>query len=100
MIYPALTNEARKGYFFAHRKPPMTPQEQLADVAKAAPPITITSMSILGFPMSDWVLLATLIYTVIQIGIVVRRAAIACIDRKHAEKCGNAHDCPNRKDVG
>lgn len=77
----------------------MTPQEQLADVAKAAPPLTITSMSILGFPMSDWVLLATLIYTVIQIVILTRRGLIAYVDRKHAEKCGNAATCPHRKTV-
>ena len=77
----------------------MTPQEQLADVAKAAPPITITSMSALGFTMSDWVLLLTAIYTAIQIVILTRRGFIAYIDRKHAEKCGSAATCPHRKKV-
>ena len=76
----------------------MTPQEQLADAAKAAPPITVTSMSALGFTMSDWVLLLTAIYTAIQIVILARRGFIAYIDRKYAEKCGNAA-CPHRKKV-
>lgn len=77
----------------------MTPQEQLADIAKVAPPITVTSMTIAGYPMSDWVLLLTAIYTVVQISILIRRGVLACIDRNHAEKCGNAHSCPNRKEL-
>lgn len=76
----------------------MTPSEQLAEFSKAAPPIAITSMTILGFPMSDWVLLLTAIYTIMQIVLMLRRTWIAHIDRKLAGRCGNSNTCPGRKE--
>ena len=75
-------------------------QEHAFELAKVAPPVTVTSMTLAGFPMSDWVLLLTAIYTVIQIYVVSRKALLSYIDRKHAEKCGKASECPNRQDVG
>ena len=71
----------------------MTPHEQIADLAKAAPPIAITSVTVLGFPMSDWVLLATLIYTVLQISLVVRRLLVS---RRSSDTTCTA-DCPGRQ---
>ena len=73
----------------------MTPQEQFADVAKAAPPITITSMSALGFPMSDWVLLLTAIYTLMQVLLIVRRLIVS----RRASDTTCVKDCPNRMKV-
>lgn len=70
----------------------MTPQEQIAEIAKAAPPITITSMSILGFQMSDWVLLLTAIYTLLQIFLAVRRLIIS----RKATDTTCVKDCQNR----
>ena len=70
----------------------MTPQEQLTDLAKAAPPIAITSMNILGFPMSDWVLLLTAIYTLLQIFLVVRRLIVS----RRASDTTCMVDCPAR----
>ncbi len=37
-------------------------------VAKAAPPVTVSVASIAGYPVSDLVLWATFIYTVLMIG--------------------------------
>ena len=71
----------------------MTPQEQIADIAKAAPPLTVTGMTAAGFPMSDWVLLLTAIYTLLQILIVVRRLIVS----RRATTC--IKDCPNRAKV-
>ena len=71
----------------------MTPQEQLADLAKAAPPITITSMTVLGFPMSDWVLLLTAVYTLLQIFLVVRRLIVS----RRTSDTSCTVDCPARQ---
>lgn len=70
----------------------MTPQEQLSDLAKAAPPLTITGMTVAGFPISDWVLLLTAIYTLLQIGIVVRRLLLS----RQSTDTTCVKDCPNR----
>lgn len=35
--------------------------------AKTAPPVVVSAFALAGHPMQDWVLLATLVYTVLQI---------------------------------
>uniref|UniRef100_A0ABX1PQX1 Holin n=2 Tax=Aromatoleum anaerobium TaxID=182180 RepID=A0ABX1PQX1_9RHOO len=40
----------------------------------AAPPVGVAGMSWMGVPLADWVLIATLIYTGVQIVIVLPRA--------------------------
>ena len=70
----------------------MTPQEQIADLAKATPPLTVTGMTALGYDISEWVLLATLIYTVLQIALVVRRLMVS--RRETDITC--VKDCQNR----
>lgn len=73
----------------------MTPSEQLADIAKAAPPITVTGMTLAGYPLSQWVLLLTAIYTVIQIYATVRKL----IQSHKAGKPASCaiQNCPARK---
>lgn len=39
--------------------------------AKAAPPLSITGLSLAGVPLSDWLVLLTIIYTLLQIVKVV-----------------------------
>jgi hypothetical protein len=39
----------------------------MATVIPALPPITITTLTLFGVPLSQWVLLATLIYTILLI---------------------------------
>ena len=70
-----------------------TPQEQLADVAKAAPPLTVTGMTIMGFPISDWVLLLTAVYTGLQITLLFRRLVIA----RRVTDTTCVKDCPSRR---
>ena len=73
----------------------MTPQEQASELAKVTPSLTITGMTILGFPVSDWVLLLTALYTLLQIVLLVRRMI-----RDHAASkmpCGGPPDCPQRR---
>ena len=73
----------------------MTPQEQIGDLVKAAPPITVTSMTALGFSISDWVLLLTAIYTLLQIFLVIRRLMVS----RRASGTTCVKDCPNRSKV-
>lgn len=47
--------------------------EAIAATAKAAPPLAVTGITIAGYPLADWVLVATLLYTVLQILVVARR---------------------------
>jgi hypothetical protein len=76
----------------------MTHEEQAAEFVKAAPPLTITGMTIMGFSISDWVLFLTAIYTLLQIGLIIRRTWIAHIDRAKAGRCMNANNCPGRNE--
>ena len=73
----------------------MTPQEKIGDLVKAAPPITVTSMTALGFSISDWVLLLTAIYTLLQIFLVIRRLMVS----RRASDTTCVKDCPNRSKV-
>ena len=44
-----------------------------AVLAKVAPPLAVSSMTLFGYGLSDWVLLATLVYTLVQLAILVYR---------------------------
>jgi hypothetical protein len=55
--------------------------EQLADLSrndivasavKTAPPVSIASATLLGYPVADWALWATLVYTCLQIIFLLR----------------------------
>ena len=39
----------------------------VVSAAKTAPPVVVSAFTLAGHPMQDWVLLATLVYTVLQI---------------------------------
>lgn len=43
----------------------------VAATAKVAPPIAVTGMQFAGYAVADWVMLLTLIYTVIQLGLLI-----------------------------
>lgn len=38
----------------------------LVEATKAVPPVAVTGISLAGISLSDWVLISTLIYTVMQ----------------------------------
>lgn len=40
--------------------------DSLVEVTKAVPPVAVTGVSLAGIGLSDWVLISTLIYTVMQ----------------------------------
>ena len=69
------------------------PPEQLSDTIKAAPPITITGMTIVGIPVQDLVLIMTLVYTILQILIIARRFMM---NRRVTDNTC-VKDCANRR---
>ena len=42
-------------------------QEMSMAVAKVTPPVVATGMTVAGYPLSDWLVLLTIIYTLLQI---------------------------------
>ena len=46
--------------------------ELIAGVARAAPPVTVTGLSMFGVGLADWLILVTIVYTVLQIVFLVR----------------------------
>lgn len=44
----------------------------LVEVAKASPPVTVTGLSLYGVSLQEWVLLATLVYTLLQLYFLLR----------------------------
>lgn len=52
----------------------MNPTEGVAyvDAAKLAPPVSVSSLALLGLPLTDWVIVLTLIYTVLQLYFLLR----------------------------
>lgn len=43
----------------------------VGEAVKAAPPLTVVSVTVLGFSLQEWVYLTTIIYTLLQIAIIV-----------------------------
>lgn len=41
--------------------------------AKMAPPVVATGMHLFGIQLSDWLILATLVYTVLQITVLLQK---------------------------
>lgn len=47
---------------------PKNTAELLSEAGKSAPSLTVAGLSLGGVTLSDWVLLATLLYTLLQMG--------------------------------
>lgn len=71
-------------------------QETLsAAAAKAAPPATVATATIAGYSLSDWVLWATLLYTLLQTALVIRRLLVQQrIGSRKGKEPACAEECP------
>lgn len=49
-------------------------QGVVRDLLPATPSVTVAGMTFMGVPLADWVLIATLLYTGVQIVIVIPKA--------------------------
>jgi disulfide bond formation protein DsbB len=47
--------------------------EHITDAVKAAPPLAVTASTFVGMSLQDWVYALTIIYTVLQIALLVRK---------------------------
>lgn len=50
-----------------------TSGEYVVAAGKASPPLAITGLGVAGLELEAWVLLATLIYTVLQIALLIHK---------------------------
>lgn len=41
--------------------------EVAGEITKAAPPVSVSGMALAGVPLSEWVIILTLIYTALQL---------------------------------
>lgn len=46
--------------------------EQRIEYIKAAPPVTISTISLIGIPLNEWVFICTIVYTVLLTIFLVR----------------------------
>ena len=44
----------------------------VTEVAKAAPALTVGGLTLFGVGLADWVLIVTLVYTLLQVGFLLR----------------------------
>ena len=72
--------------------------ENIVDAAKASPPIAITSLSLFGLPLSEWVYLLTAIYTLLLILGFLRKLFFSY--RRSDKDPACAEDCPVAKRNG
>lgn len=61
-------------------------QEIAAVTAKATPPMAVTGMHLAGYPLADWLVLATLVYTVLQVIVLLHRLYLQHINRCDIQK--------------
>lgn len=59
-------------FFSNHGRPMTTPQEIATEAMKAAPPVTVGTLALAGIPLSDWLLIFTIAYTILQIFFLLR----------------------------
>jgi hypothetical protein len=52
----------------------MNPTEGVAymETAKLAPPVSVSTLALAGLPLSDWVIILTVIYTVLNLFFLLR----------------------------
>jgi hypothetical protein len=55
----------------------MTPSQQAAEGVKAIPAITVSSMTFAGYGVQDWLVVVTLIYTLLQVYLLIRRMVVS-----------------------
>jgi len=51
--------------------------EERINMVKAAPPVTVSTISLIGIPLNEWVFICTLIYTVLLTIFLLRDKLIA-----------------------
>lgn len=48
-------------------------KDELADVARTSPALAVSTLSLFGIGLVDWVYILTVIYLIIQIALVIRK---------------------------
>ena len=50
----------------------MKAQDLVEDTIKASPSVTVAGLTVLGVPVQEWLILATIVYTFLQIYFLLR----------------------------
>lgn len=50
---------------------PETGGDFVSAITKASPPVSVTAMTLAGVSLQEWVLIATLVYTILQITFLI-----------------------------
>jgi antibiotic biosynthesis monooxygenase (ABM) superfamily enzyme len=67
--------------------------EQRIEYIKAAPPVTISTISLIGIPLNEWVFICTIVYTVLLTIFLVRDKLIyPWLERKRVAAEANNGD--------
>lgn len=72
----------------------MMTHEQATGMVKAAPPVTVSGLTVLGYQLNEIILVLTAIYTLLQIVLIVRRLIVA---RRATDPDPACADCPAAK---
>ena len=67
-------------------------KEIAVDLVKAAPPATVTGMSLYGIPLSEILVAATLLYTVLMVVSLARKLFLSF--KRDVKDPACAEDCP------
>ena len=50
----------------------MKAQDLVEDTIKASPSVTVVGLTVLGVPVQEWLILATIVYTLLQLYFLLR----------------------------
>lgn len=71
------------------------PQEITNEIMVGVPPVTVLSMKVMGISLSEWVLITTLIYTVLAILFLLYRWGKLLVGRTRVNaSTGDTEDTP------
>jgi hypothetical protein len=63
-----------------------TTKEVVASAVKAAPPVSMVGMHFLGYGIADWLIAVTLVYTILQVVVLLRDKVFSSELKRREEK--------------
>ena len=72
----------------------MPNQLKVSDIVQAAPPATAVGFTVAGIPISEWLVVLTVIYTIVIILIAIRKPVAPWVTHQSKEDPPCAESCP------
>lgn len=70
-----------------------------SDLLQGAPPVTIAGLKLFGIPITEWLVLLTLIYTIVILILALRKLVTPLFHKPSEEDPPCAEDCPAMKRI-